>query len=546
MQAIWHWFLSIGIRWKLQLTFFLVTMITIVINRWVGYGEIEHVIDLARQQNLPPELINQLEQRLVVYIQDSIWHSAIEFVIIFIVIYLLAGIMVKPIQALITALDGIEHGDLTCSVHEVSRDEIGILERRFNAMRLHLNEIMQDIDAGSKQMTNSAYQVSAISHEISEVEQREHARTSEVMQATGELQETMANVHEMAIEVSEDATRTAETARKSMARVFENISTMEGMSQQVDVAAGQMHELNDSAKRIVDVVNSIHGIAEQTNLLALNAAIEAARAGEQGRGFAVVADEVRSLANRTTKSTEEISKIIDELYGNVRKVSDTMAMVVNETTSSMEEAKQIGQVIESMANDVSRTSESNASIAEVSNQQIAKLDVLQQSLERLFSINKENHIKVEATAGIADDLYFVTEKLQKVLSEFTFEKQDIHSTHYPGAEKRKSPRLDYRLRVQISDEGRIIGGSCLDFSMTGIKLRIGEKINPDKLHDVEIYVPHDDYRVYESQKPVVIKARIMWTKQSGKYHVYGMEFVGVESVAKQKLKTCFDYFVKSA
>jgi len=541
MHSLFQKFSSISMRWKLQLSFFLVTMITIIINRWVGYGEIDTLINIARDHNVDPAVIQLLEQRLTIYIQDTIWQSSVEFVILFLVIGVLSGFLVKPILALCEALDSVEHGDLTREVEITSGDEVGILERRFNAMRIHLNEIMQNLDASSKQMTNSAFQVSAISHEISQVEGREHERTNDVMQAMSELQHSLVEVNQMAVDVSTISNNTEDTARKSITHVSTSISTMEHMSREVDTAAAQMIELNDSAKEIVDVVKSIHDIAEQTNLLALNAAIEAARAGEQGRGFAVVADEVRALANRTTQSTDKISSIIEQLYEKVTRVSDTMNIVVDSATTTQNSSREIGTIMESMANEISKTAGSNLNIATVSGEQTQRLDDLQQSLQRLFEINKENHAKVETTAGISDDLYHVTESLQHMLSEFTFDRQEL-ATNFAGDETRRAPRVGYRLRVEASQNGTLSGGTCMDFSMTGMKLRLSETLSDTEVFQLQIFVPHDNLSEYGKQNPLTVDARVVWASQQGEYVMHGIEYVNLNSTATQSIKKCIAYF----
>jgi len=520
----------------------MVTMVTILINRWVGYGEMSYLIDIARQHNVSAELTALLEQRLVVYIQDSLWQSALELVILFLIISIMSTFLVRPILKLCSALDGIEHGDLTQHVDVDSYDEVGVLEKQFNAMVRRLQEIMQKLDSSSMQMTNSAFQVSAISHEISEVESSEQARRNEVIGATTELQQTMMAVQEKAIAMGEDASKTEEIARKSIVNVSENIEIMTEMFSSVDKASVQINQLNDSARHIVDVVDSIHGIAEQTNLLALNAAIEAARAGEQGRGFAVVADEVRNLANRTTTSTNEIGTIIDELTNHVDQVTETMEAVVGSVKQTQVNAREISEVIESMANEVSRTAENNMEIANVSNEQVNKLDILQQSLEKLFSINKENHTKVETTAGIADDLYHVTGKLHDILSEFKFSKEVIKEKEFPGMEKRNSPRAEYRLRVQVKQDDRKLGGTCIDFSMTGMKLRLFESLSAKSQLELDVFIPYDDYAQYKSQKPVKLNGQVVWDRREGEYTLHGIEFIDIDAAARTGLEKCFSYF----
>jgi methyl-accepting chemotaxis protein len=355
------------------------------------------------------------------------------------------------------------------------------------------------------------------------------------------LQNTLAEVHQMAIEVSNISNSAEDSARQSISHVSSSIATMGNMSREVDTAAAQMAELNESAKAIVAVVKSIHDIAEQTNLLALNAAIEAARAGEQGRGFAVVADEVRGLANRTTQSTDKISGIIEQLYDKVTRVSETMNMVVESATATQKHSHTISDTIESMANVISSTAESNLNIANVSGEQTHRLNDLQQSLQRLFEINKENHAKVETTAGISDDLYYVTENLQHVLSEFTFDRKEI-AENFSGNETRRAPRIGYRLRVEAAQNGKLHGGTCMDFSLTGMKLRLTEALSNSNTFQLKIFVPYDDKHAYGKQKPLTVEAKVVWTNQQGDYVLHGIEFINLDSSATQSINKCIAYF----
>ncbi len=536
------WVLSLPIRWKLQLSFLLVTLFTIIIIRWDAYYEISLMIDISHQQGATSELVNQLRQAQQDFLIRSIWVSAVVLLVLLMIISIASRLLVTPIMKLCKALDGVEHGDLTVHVDIDTNDEIGILEKQFNAMVSHLNEIMQSLDSSSKQMTNSAFQVSAISHEISDAEASEQQRRTAVIEATDDLQQSMSRVHEIAEHIGQGATQMEGVARDSKHYVIENISTMEHMTQDVDRAVAQIQELNESASTIVSMVDSIRDIAEQTNLLALNAAIEAARAGEQGRGFAVVADEVRSLASRTTLSTGEIASIIEQLTANVNQVTDTMNQVVDSVRNTQANASQIGQSMDNMANEISQTANSNKDIAEVSQQQINNLDTLKSSLQNLFDMNKQNHSKVETTASIADDIYHIAGKLQTILSEFSFTHSEPAHHMFAGMEKRNSPRADCRLRVVINQLEKELGGSCLDFSMTGIKLKLGESIDPALPIGLEIYIPYDEYKDYQSQEPVHLSGQVMWDRIEGGYYLYGIQFTNTDAKAESGLKQCFEYF----
>ncbi len=538
-----RWLVGLSIRWKLQISFFLVTMITIVVNRMVGYGEMEHLIDIAKGHGVDGALISDLDARLSAYITDSFWQSGIEFVILFAIIAVLAKRFVAPIKSLCIALEGIEKGDLSRAVENKSHDEIGILERSFNGMLTNLTKIIRNIDDNSKQMAQSAYQVATISHEIADVSKAEHSRSEEVASATEQLRSISDSVHTLAEDVSQKAKKTEACAQEGIQSVQSNIAQMENTVDEVNKASGEIESLKASADQIHEILGTISEIAEQTNLLALNAAIEAARAGETGRGFAVVADEVRSLAARTAASTDEINKIINALSSNVEGVSGAMQGVVCSVHVSQEKTKDISSVIERMANEVSETAEVNHRISDVSNEQLGKFRFLSSSLDRLFETFGESSAKVETTATIGDDLYRVSESMNKVLSGFVYQRDNALEVR--ENEKRMAPRVDAHLRVHVDHDGQAYETICRDLSMTGMQLRFNQALDEQMPLNLKIYLPYENLDEYARQIPVSIQAEIAWQRQSGDDYLCGVKFVDLNDNQSKQLTHCFSFFNKN-
>ncbi|MEK7323308.1 MAG: methyl-accepting chemotaxis protein, partial [Pseudomonadota bacterium] len=490
-----RWFLALSIQWKLQFGFFLVTMITIVVNRWVGYGELEKLIGIAHVNGASAAMIQQLDQRLNAYVAASVWQSGIEFIILFFVISLLAKLFSRPIKNLCRALEGIEQGDLTRVVENHSLDEIGILEHSFNAMLSNLTNIIRNIDDNSKQMAQSAYQVATISHEIAKVSKNEHSRSEEVSSATEQMRNISAAVRQLAEEANSRSVETEKCARAGINTVHRNISEMAVTVNEVDRAAHEMNQLKDASQQIFNILTTIRTIAEQTNLLALNAAIEAARAGEAGRGFAVVADEVRGLAVRTTESTGQISAIIDDLNHRVERVSSAMAGVVNRVNASQEIARATSQAIEGVVQEVVQTAQANQKISSVSVEQMEQFQLLRSSLDRLFETFKESSTKVETTASIGDDLYKVSESMSGLLSQFVYERHA--AVEAANHEKRRTPRIERHLRVRVAQQDVLRESICKDMSMTGMQLRLKERLQDGMPLRLDIFLPYDKLSEYE-------------------------------------------------
>jgi len=548
-MSIFIWFKRLGLRWKLQLGFLMVTMVTTVFNRVLATNELEKMITIAGDSGVDQAVIAKLQASREAFIFNSFWESGIEFAIQFIVIGVVAGFMIRPILRLCDALKSVEHGDLTNSVENTSLDEIGTLERSFNNMRKELNMLLGCIGERSAEMGQSAYQISAISREIADVSQHEQARSSEVGDATKELIKISESVQNLANDASTLARQTEDHAKQGIEYMQMNINVMQKTSADVDLASHQIAELNTAAEKIHNIIDAINAIAEKTNLLSLNAAIEAARAGEQGRGFAVVADEVRGLSLDTSKSLSEISHIIDTLTKQVNGVTQTMGTVVERTNETQKTAGEAAGVIEVMAEEAGKSAAAGNDIVHASRQQSEFLSNLQSTLENLFHTLGESSSKVETTAAIGDDMNTLTGKMNELLSGFTIEplQKQVQAVQH---EKRTAPRENISLLVKVFNKGNFIEGISSNFSLSGVQLRLSEILDDLENLKIQLYLPFDSIEEYESQTPVLLKGRVAWNEQTVKHHgtqyIYGIEFIDLDSARRTQLKYCFDFFNKQS
>ena len=169
-----------------------------------------------------------------------------------------------------------------------------------------------------------------------------------------------------------------------------------------------------------------------------------------------------------------------------------------------------------------------------------KLSQLTENLNLLFDINTKNNAKVETTAGIADDLYMVSGNLTKAVSEFTFEKKS--EKVISDQDKRLNPRLEQRLRVNTHTDNQVWEGTCIDLSMSGMKLRLNHEITQGSQFVCDIYLPYEDIKDYQNQEPLQMKACVVWCSKTDPYYMHGIEFRKISKKQKKLLKICFDYF----
>ena len=328
--------------------------------------------------------------------------------------WLIANFIIKAIRkAIVTA-----SGDLTQSIEVDSTDEVGELLTAMNGMRQKLLDMLSKISGTTAQLSVASEEMSVITTQSSDIIQQQKSETEQVATAMNEMtatvQEVAGSIHSTANAASEANDHTANGSQV----VNQAIEQINKLAEQTEHASATIHELEQHSDAISSVMDVIKGIAEQTNLLALNAAIEAARAGEQGRGFAVVADEVRTLAGRTQESTEEINQMIEKLQAGSCKAVQVMDRSREQTHAAVKHAIEAGTAFTTIAESVSRINDMSTQIASSAEEQGAVSEEINRSIVQINDMASQTANGAEETSVASKDLARMATELQGLVSQF--------------------------------------------------------------------------------------------------------------------------------
>jgi len=309
-------------------------------------------------------------------------------------------------------------GDLTRRLKTGSQDEIGQLAEHFNTFMDKLQGIIQELIGYSGKIGASAQEVASIARQSRDGMEHQRTETDQVATASNEMAATVSEVAHSAEQAAEAAGSANAAASNGNTVVDETIAIINHLADDVEQGAHAVNRLREDSESVGSVLDVIRGIAEQTNLLALNAAIEAARAGEQGRGFAVVADEVRTLASRTQESTQEIQAMIESLQDSAGQAAEIMGRGKISSEQGVAKAANAGEALKAISQAVAVISEMNAQIASAAEEQSTVALEMDQNITNIRHATEENteNSNQLATAGAA--LNQVATQMQQLVRQF--------------------------------------------------------------------------------------------------------------------------------
>ncbi len=377
----------------------------------VGYHNGASVVDLDISAN-------NAELRRIVWVSTGVI-AAVQIFLSLFINFILRRFVSKPTGLMRTAITEISNtGDFTRRIAVNSNDEIGQTARSFNALMENLQTAFRQVHDGIEKVADSSHSLSTSSHQVADSSTKQSAAASAMAATVEQVTVSIAHVSggaQEALRLSKDSSERSGHGGEIIHRAAEEMMKIAGTVRQT---SSSIEKLGEQSNQISVIVNVIKEIADQTNLLALNAAIEAARAGEQGRGFAVVADEVRKLAERTAKSTQEITNMIGIIQDSSRVAVADMAAMVHQVDGGVGLAKQAGDAITQIKMDSGEVTRTVGDISTALAEQSKASNDIAVQIEKVSQMTEMNSVAAEQASVAADDLEKLAGEMRTTVNRF--------------------------------------------------------------------------------------------------------------------------------
>lgn len=325
-------------------------------------------------------------------------------------------------KKIMEAMESFANGDLTVEVEpEKENDDMGRLALEFNRVVVKLRKMIGTLKDSIEATATASVQISSSAEEMSAGAQEQSSQTSEIAAAIEQMSHTIVETSSNTAKASEVSLSAKDAAKSGVDKVNESKQSMSEIVNSVELVGKIVHSLANKTDQIGEITTVIDEIADQTNLLALNAAIEAARAGEQGRGFAVVADEVRKLAERTTKATKEIAETIKEIANETTGANESMEEARKAVAKGSEVTEEVKVKLDEIVDQTEIVSEQISQVAAASEEQSASAEQVSKNIEAINSVVNESAAGIQQIAQATENLNHLTEQLRELIDQFNID-----------------------------------------------------------------------------------------------------------------------------
>ena len=348
--------------------------------------------------------------------------------------------MILPIKEGSNVLEIMSNGDFTVRMTREYRGEHQLIKNSINKLGDSVGSVLNNVAEEVSATASATTQIFSSSEEMAAGAQEQSSQAQEVAAAVDQMTKTILETTKNAGNTADAAKNAGQIAKDGGKIVLQTIEGMNRIANVVTKAAETIQELGKNSDQIGEIIQVIDDIADQTNLLALNAAIEAARAGEQGRGFAVVADEVRKLAERTTKATKEIADMIKRIQRDTNEAVESIQQGAVEVQKGKELASKASESLEQIISGSQEVVDQAIQVASASEEQSASAEQISRNIEAISSVTQQSVTGVQQIARAVGDLNKLTENLQNLVSKFNID----------------SKRSDYKSKVAIRSNDRIM------------------------------------------------------------------------------------------
>ena len=373
---------------------------------------------IAKQEQMSALDVTAAETTYATGRMLSIALTVFAIIIGMIIAYFITRSITLPLSEAVTVATRVASGDLTHRIDSKSTDEVGKLMHALKDMNDNLSKLIREALENSDAVSSAATELATASGQVSSSSQYQSEAASSMAAAIEEMTVSINQISDHTHDAHSLAIESSARADEGGTIIRGTISDMQKIAASVTESAQTVQELAQQSEKITGIVNVIKDVAEQTNLLALNAAIEAARAGEQGRGFAVVADEVRKLAERTSQSTIEISSMIGKIQDGIQRVTGSMQAGVERVNKGVDQANRAGESVNQINQDSQRVVTTVNDINAALKEQSAATNEIAKSVERVAQMAEENNAAVEETTKTAHHLEQLAVSLQNTVGRF--------------------------------------------------------------------------------------------------------------------------------